>query len=134
MLSHFFKCRRSINFQSVVSSWLHHVNAAMFFLKKLFLVKFALYKFVYNFILQPRVLSCVCSVASDHSLALLSLRERKCTLLAARQLFPIEVVKWRPLDDYVVIGCTDGSVYVWQMETGIWNKRFSYVFENLEVA
>ncbi len=67
---------------------------------------------------QPRVLPCVCSVASDHSLALLSLKERKAILLAARQLFPIHCVKWRPLDDFLVIGCTDGTVYVWQMETG----------------
>ena len=60
----------------------------------------------------------MCSVASDHSLALLSLRERKCVMLASRQLFPISVVKWRPHDDFVIIGTTDGTVYVWQMETG----------------
>ena len=39
-------------------------------------------------------------------------------MLASRQLFPIQVVKWRPLDDFLVVGCTDGTVYVWQMETG----------------
>jgi len=60
----------------------------------------------------------VCAVASDHSLSLLSLRDNKCILLASRQLFPIHIVKWRPHDDFVVIGCTDGTVYVWQMETG----------------
>ncbi|XP_074644307.1 WD repeat-containing protein 7-like [Tubulanus polymorphus] len=65
-----------------------------------------------------RVLTSVCSVASDHSVALLSLRERKCIMLAARQLFPVQTIKWRPLDDFIVIGCTDGTVYVWQMETG----------------
>jgi len=67
---------------------------------------------------QTRVQMSVCSVASDHSLSLLSLRDNKCILLASRQLFPIHVVKWRPHDDFVVIGCTDGTVYVWQMETG----------------
>lgn len=70
------------------------------------------------FFFQPRVLSSVCAVASDHSLSLLSLKERKCIMLASRQLFPIRTVKWRPHDDFVVIGCTDGTVYVWQMETG----------------
>jgi len=65
----------------------------------------------------------VCAVASDHSLSLLSVRDNKCILLASRQLFPIQVVKWRPRDDFVVIGCTDGTVYVWQMETG---KALSY--------
>ena len=27
-------------------------------------------------------------------------------------------IKWRPLNDFLVVGCTDGSTYVWQMETG----------------
>eukprot|EP00066_Takifugu_rubripes_P013418 XP_011602684.1 PREDICTED: WD repeat-containing protein 7 [Takifugu rubripes] len=67
---------------------------------------------------STRVQHCVCSVASDHSVGLLSLRERKCIMLASRHLFPIHVVKWRPADDYLVVGCSDGSVYVWQMDTG----------------
>lgn len=70
------------------------------------------------FPLQTRVQHCVCSVASDHSVGLLSLRERKCIMLASRHLFPIQVIKWRPADDYLVVGCSDGSVYVWQMDTG----------------
>lgn len=68
--------------------------------------------------MQTRVQHCVCSVASDHSVGLLSLRERKCIMLASRHLFPIQVIKWRPADDYLVVGCSDGSVYVWQMDTG----------------
>lgn len=67
---------------------------------------------------QARVQHCVCSVASDHSVGLLSLREKKCIMLASRHLFPIQVIKWRPSDDYLVVGCSDGSVYVWQMDTG----------------
>ena len=39
-------------------------------------------------------------------------------MIAGRHLFPVGVVKWRPLDDFLVVGCTDGTVYVWQMETG----------------
>lgn len=39
-------------------------------------------------------------------------------MLASRHLFPIHVIKWRPADDYLVVGCSDGSVYVWQMDTG----------------
>lgn len=57
-------------------------------------------------------------MASDHSVGLLSLREKKCIMLASRHLFPIQVIKWRPSDDYLVVGCTDGSVCVWQMDTG----------------
>jgi len=75
---------------------------------------------------QTRVQMSVCAVASDHSLSLLSLRDNRCILLASRQLFPIHVVKWRPHDDFVVIGCTDGTVYVWQMETG--ERRVTVLF------
>ncbi|XP_044173279.1 WD repeat-containing protein 7-like isoform X2 [Acropora millepora] len=65
-----------------------------------------------------RVQSCICSVAQDHSVALLGLRERKCIMLASVHAFPVETIKWRALDDFLVVGCSDGSVYVWQMETG----------------
>ncbi|XP_063310000.1 WD repeat-containing protein 7 isoform X2 [Pelobates fuscus] len=67
---------------------------------------------------STRVQNCICSVASDHSVGLLSLKEKKCIMLASRHLFPIQVIKWRPSDDYLVVGCSDGSVYVWQMDTG----------------
>lgn len=67
---------------------------------------------------QPRVTKCICSVASDHSVTLLSLTERKCVVLASRHLFPVITIKWRPLDDFMIVGCSDGTVYVWQMETG----------------
>lgn len=67
---------------------------------------------------SARILKCICSVASDHSVTLLSLQERKCVTLASRHLFPVVTIKWRPLDDFLIVGCSDGSVYVWQMETG----------------
>ncbi|BES88908.1 WD repeat-containing protein 7-like [Nesidiocoris tenuis] len=67
---------------------------------------------------STRVQKCICSVASDHSVTLLSLTERKCVVLASRHLFPVMNIKWRPLDDFMIVGCTDGTVYVWQMETG----------------
>ncbi|XP_073987557.1 WD repeat-containing protein Rbcn-3B isoform X4 [Rhodnius prolixus] len=67
---------------------------------------------------STRVQKCICSVASDHSVTLLSLTERKCVVLASRHLFPVISIKWRPLDDFMIVGCSDGTVYVWQMETG----------------
>nr|XP_037279261.1 LOW QUALITY PROTEIN: WD repeat-containing protein 7-like [Rhipicephalus microplus] len=67
---------------------------------------------------NPRVLQSICSVASDHSVALLNLKERKRIFLASRHLFPLTAVKWRPSHDYMVVGLLDGSVHVWQMETG----------------
>ena len=68
---------------------------------------------------SPRIQLCVCSVASDHSVTLLSLRERRCVMLASRHLFPVTTIKWRPLDDFLIVGCSDGTTYIWQMETGI---------------
>ncbi|XP_055890752.1 WD repeat-containing protein 7-like isoform X1 [Biomphalaria glabrata] len=67
---------------------------------------------------NPRILSCICSVAGDHSVALLSLKERKCVLLASRHLYPVKMIKWRPLDDFMLVQTKDGIVTVWQMETG----------------
>ncbi|KAM3955918.1 LOW QUALITY PROTEIN: WD repeat-containing protein Rbcn-3B [Aphomia sociella] len=67
---------------------------------------------------STRIQKCICSVASDHSVTLLSLAERKCVTLASRHLFPVVTIKWRPADDFMVVGCSDGTVYVWQMETG----------------
>lgn len=68
---------------------------------------------------QPRIQHCICSVAKDHSVCLISLKERKCVLLASRHLFPVACIKWRPMDDFMMVSCTDGTLYVWQMETGI---------------
>lgn len=51
-------------------------------------------------------------------MALLSLQERKCITLASRHLFPVVTIKWRPFDDFMIVGCSDGTAYVWQMETG----------------
>ncbi|XP_063439339.1 WD repeat-containing protein 7-like isoform X1 [Mytilus trossulus] len=67
---------------------------------------------------NQRILTSICSVGSDHTVALLSLKERKCIMLAGRHLFPVQTIKWRPLDDFMVVSCSDGTVYVWQMETG----------------
>ncbi|XP_003744606.1 WD repeat-containing protein 7 [Galendromus occidentalis] len=66
---------------------------------------------------SQRVLQCICSIGADHAVSLLHLKDRKCILLASRHLFPVTNIKWRPLDDFMIVGCADGSVYVWQMET-----------------
>lgn len=51
-------------------------------------------------------------------MCLLGLGERRCVCLASRHLFPVLTIKWRPLDDFLIVGCSDGTVYVWQMDTG----------------
>lgn len=62
--------------------------------------------------------SSVCSVASDHSVSILNLNEKKCSLLASRHLFPVTVIKWKPSEDSMVAGCVDGSAYIWRIKTG----------------
>jgi WD40 repeat protein len=37
---------------------------------------------------SPRVQHCICSVASDNSVTLLSLKEKRCVMLASRHIFP----------------------------------------------
>ena len=49
-------------------------------------------------------------------------------MLASVHAFPVETIKWRALDDFLVVGCTDGSVYVWQMETGVTYERLNSTY------
>jgi hypothetical protein len=39
-------------------------------------------------------------------------------MIASRHLFPVSFIKWRPMDDYLIVKCADGGVFVWQIETG----------------
>ncbi|CAF1110946.1 unnamed protein product [Adineta steineri] len=68
--------------------------------------------------LNVKVQYCICSIANDHSVALLNLKERKTVLLANRQSYPVVGLRWRINDDFLLIRCSDGSLYVWQIETG----------------
>uniref|UniRef100_A0A0N4ZTC0 WD_REPEATS_REGION domain-containing protein n=1 Tax=Parastrongyloides trichosuri TaxID=131310 RepID=A0A0N4ZTC0_PARTI len=65
-----------------------------------------------------KVQNCICSLAKDNSVALLSLKDNSCLVLASRHLTPVVEVKFRPLDDFMLVKCEDSSIFVWQMETG----------------
>lgn len=67
---------------------------------------------------SARIQQSICSVATDHSVAILSLRERKCVMLAASHTSMVTTIKWRPHDDFILVACADGGLFVWQMETG----------------
>lgn len=49
---------------------------------------------------------------------MINLKERKLILLANRQSYPIVGLRWRINDDFLLIKCSDGSLYIWQIETG----------------
>ncbi|XP_056428319.1 WD repeat-containing protein 72 isoform X2 [Hyla sarda] len=58
---------------------------------------------------------CICS---DNSVALLNLQERICFFHARKHLFPVKSLKWHPVEEVLVVGCEDGAVYVWEIESG----------------
>jgi WD40 repeat protein len=67
--------------------------------------------------MSHRYQECVCSVGADHSVAILSLQDRKCVFLAAYHDATVTGVKWRPKEDFLLVACEDNTVYVWQLET-----------------
>ncbi|KAM9375249.1 WD repeat-containing protein 72 [Phaethornis superciliosus] len=62
--------------------------------------------------------SIVCCVCSDHSVAILHLQKRVCLLHARKHLFPVKKIKFNPLENLLIVGCEDDSVYIWEIETG----------------
>uniref|UniRef100_UPI00358F8FA6 WD repeat-containing protein 7-like isoform X1 n=2 Tax=Myxine glutinosa TaxID=7769 RepID=UPI00358F8FA6 len=60
----------------------------------------------------------ICSVASDHSVAMLSLMGIRPMLLTSGHPFPVVAVRWRHAERLLFIACSDGSLYVWQSSTG----------------
>ena len=64
----------------------------------------------------------MCSIAEDYSVAILSTSERKCLLVAACHSSPVDCVRWRLKEDFLLVSCTDGKLYVWQIETGPYDR------------
>ncbi|XP_008267203.3 WD repeat-containing protein 72 isoform X1 [Oryctolagus cuniculus] len=60
----------------------------------------------------------ICCVCSDHSVALLHLEGKRCLLHARKHLFPVRMIKWHPVENFLIVGCADDSVYIWEIETG----------------
>ncbi|XP_058012370.1 WD repeat-containing protein 72 isoform X2 [Ahaetulla prasina] len=62
--------------------------------------------------------SLVCCMCSDHSVILLHVQERACLMRARKHLFPVTALRWHPVENLLVVGCENDSVYVWDIETG----------------
>ncbi|XP_025027340.1 WD repeat-containing protein 72, partial [Python bivittatus] len=60
----------------------------------------------------------VCCVCSDHSVVLLHVQDRACLLRARKHLFPVTVLRWHPVENLLIVGCENDSIYVWDIETG----------------
>ncbi|XP_057889542.1 WD repeat-containing protein 72 [Melospiza georgiana] len=67
--------------------------------------------------------SIVCCLCSDHSVAILHLQKRQCLLHARKHLFPVKKIKFDPLENVLIVGCEDNSVYIWEIETGTLERR-----------
>lgn len=79
-------------------------------------------------VLQLKDESIVCCVCSDHSVAILHLQKGQCLLHARKHLFPVKKIKFDPLENVLVVGCEDNSVYIWDIETGNNTKGSFYLF------
>lgn len=31
--------------------------------------------------------------------------------------FPVRMIKWHPVENFLIVGCADDSVYIWEIET-----------------
>ncbi|XP_058521324.1 WD repeat-containing protein 72 isoform X2 [Ochotona princeps] len=60
----------------------------------------------------------ICCVCSDHSVTLLHLEGKTCLFQARKHLFPVKLIKWHPIENFLIVACADDSVYVWEIETG----------------
>ncbi|KAI8080052.1 uncharacterized protein BX664DRAFT_286560 [Halteromyces radiatus] len=67
---------------------------------------------------DSRVRGCVVSIAHDHSLALISVDSMTCLYIIPGYTYPLTQIQWRPSEDYVLFGYTDGVVFVWQLQAG----------------
>lgn len=72
-----------------------------------------------------QVVFCVCG---DHAVALLHLEEKRFLFCARKHLFPVKMIKWHPDENFLIVGCADDSVYIWEIETG---KLTFYPFPSL---
>ncbi|XP_060138674.1 WD repeat-containing protein 72 isoform X3 [Zootoca vivipara] len=63
-----------------------------------------------------RIVCCLCS--NDHAVVLLHIQERACLMQARKHLSPVKRLQWHAVENLLVVGCEDDSVYVWDIETG----------------
>eukprot|EP01135_Chromosphaera_perkinsii_P004091 Nk52_evm10s269 gene=Nk52_evmTU10s269 len=63
-----------------------------------------------------------CSVSEDHCIGIYSFEQLRCIHLVGGHAFPVRTVRWRVSDEFLVVGCTDGTVYVWQLDTGVLDR------------
>ncbi|EGD83413.1 hypothetical protein PTSG_12116 [Salpingoeca rosetta] len=68
--------------------------------------------------LSPVWRQCIFTAATDHSIAIYNLLHMTCVLRFAGHAFPVQSIYWLPPEESMVVSCTNGAAYIWQLETG----------------
>lgn len=66
---------------------------------------------------DTRIRGCIVSVAEDNSVALISVDSMSCLFIFPGYPHPLTAIQWRTTEDYLVLGYSDDSAFVWQMQT-----------------
>jgi len=66
-----------------------------------------------------------CSIGEDGSVVLFSLKRREVIHILGGHSSEVVSVYWRPDLDYVLVRCTDGFVFVWNLSTGLLERRLA---------
>eukprot|EP00761_Pharyngomonas_kirbyi_P004549 gb/GECH01004554.1/.p1 GENE.gb/GECH01004554.1/~~gb/GECH01004554.1/.p1 ORF type:complete len:1425 (+),score=323.98 gb/GECH01004554.1/:1-4275(+) len=75
--------------------------------------------------IRKRLQNCFCSIGEDRSVVLYSLKTLERLHLFGGHSSTVVAVYWRADLDYLLVRCIDGSVYVWQLSTGVLERRLS---------
>jgi hypothetical protein len=65
----------------------------------------------------------VASIALDHSIAIYTVEDKNCLYRFFGHEYPIQRVYLRMAEDLFMVETSDGSLYVWQMSTGVLDRR-----------
>jgi len=73
--------------------------------------------------IRKKMQNCFCSVAEDRSVVIYSIRTMEVIHVLGGHSSSVLAVYWRVDLDYLLVRCSDGSVYIWQLSTGLLERR-----------
>ncbi|KAG1156532.1 hypothetical protein G6F37_007520 [Rhizopus arrhizus] len=66
---------------------------------------------------DTRIKGCIVSIGEDNSVALISVDSMSCLFIFPGHSHPLTTIQWRTVEDYLVLGYSDDTAFVWQMQT-----------------
>jgi WD40 repeat protein len=73
--------------------------------------------------IRKKLQNCFCSVAEDRSVIIYSLKTLEVIHILGGHSSSVVSVYWRVDLDYLLVRCSDGSVCIWQISTGLLERR-----------